>query len=200
MRHYSKILGQRAWNVLWGPIERFITVGGGLVGILVVFNQQLIDSLVDAYQGIPWWVGLVILGGLLLQAFFRAGYKLWQDAEKERKDAEREREELRQENEELIAESEAKSSALSASWEEWAEMPLTPVEGKTFRNERVLLDGFHYADCTFINPTFVYNGEKPFRMRHPTIEGSINLEARTPPLQGLLQILRGTPRGNQVRI
>jgi hypothetical protein len=97
VRHYSKILGRRAWDILWGPIERFITVGGGLVGILVVFNQQLIDWLVGAYQGIPWWVGLIILGGLLLQAFFRAGYKLWQDAEQEREDAEQARAKLERE-------------------------------------------------------------------------------------------------------
>jgi hypothetical protein len=91
VRHYSKILGQCAWGTLWGPIERFITIGGGLVGLLVAFNQRLIDWLVGTYHGIPWWVGLIILGALLLQAFFRAGYKLWRVEQQARQTAEHER-------------------------------------------------------------------------------------------------------------
>jgi hypothetical protein len=38
--------------------------------------------------------------------------------------------------------------------------PYQPISvvGKTFRNERVLLDGHSYSNCEFHNVTFVYNG------------------------------------------
>ena len=36
--------------------------------------------------------------------------------------------------------------------------PLKVFEKKTFRNEKVLLDGYKYIDCTFENVTLVYNG------------------------------------------
>lgn len=34
----------------------------------------------------------------------------------------------------------------------------TTVSGRTFRNEKVLLDGYRYEGCTFINCTLIYNG------------------------------------------
>ena len=35
---------------------------------------------------------------------------------------------------------------------------LEHIEGRTFRRERVVLDGKRYLECTFDNVTFVYNG------------------------------------------
>jgi len=35
---------------------------------------------------------------------------------------------------------------------------LEHIEGNTFRNERVILDGKRYLKCTFENVTFVYGG------------------------------------------
>ncbi len=142
--------------------------------------MNLIQSI---WEGTPPWVGFLILVLLVSYALVRAGYELWQEEEQARK-------KLVEENEELIAELEARSSAVSASWEEWDKTPLTPIQGKTYRNERVPLDGFHYIDCTFVNPTFVYKGEKPFRFRDSVIKGSANVDARTPPLQMLLGLLR----------
>ena len=79
MRDYFRALLRHTGRILWGPVERFITIVGGLVGILVVFNQPLTERLVNAYQGVPWWIGLLILGVLLLQAVFRAGYEVWKE-------------------------------------------------------------------------------------------------------------------------
>ena len=39
-----------------------------------------------------------------------------------------------------------------------AKKPLIMVQGKFYRSERVILDGYHYDHCTFENVTFVYNG------------------------------------------
>lgn len=39
-----------------------------------------------------------------------------------------------------------------------SETPLTIVAGKTFRNERVELDGKEFRNCTFMNVKLVYNG------------------------------------------
>jgi hypothetical protein len=36
--------------------------------------------------------------------------------------------------------------------------PLVKITGRTFRNQRVLLDGHDYQNCTFENVTLVYNG------------------------------------------
>lgn len=81
---YSDKLARRTWGILWGPIERFVTIGGGVVSFLVVFNHPLLESLVRQWQGVSWWWGLVLMGTLLLQAFFRASYKEYQEGEKER--------------------------------------------------------------------------------------------------------------------
>lgn len=48
----------------------------------------------------------------------------------------------------------------------------TQVRGKTFRNERVLLDGFDYEGCTFENVTLVYNGGAG-RMHNNKVAGFI---------------------------
>lgn len=69
--------------MLRGPTERFITIVGGVVGMLVVFNEQLMDSAVGACQAIPSWWGLVLLGVLLLQALLRASYAEYREGQQE---------------------------------------------------------------------------------------------------------------------
>src|SRR5262249_3070093 len=45
------------------------------------------------------------------------------------------------------------------------------VRSRTFVNEHVLLDGYRYINCNFINVTFVYNGTAPFALKDNTIGG-----------------------------
>jgi hypothetical protein len=42
-----------------------------------------------------------------------------------------------------------------------ADAKLIEIKNKSFLNERVLLDGHSYKDCTFTNVKFVYNGTTP---------------------------------------
>lgn len=48
---------------------------------------------------------------------------------------------------------------------------LTEVRGRTFENERVILDGNRYTHCTFKNITLVYNGTAPFGLDNNTFIG-----------------------------
>lgn len=80
-----------------------------------------------------------------------------------------------------------------ATLDEWIRTtPLATVSDKTFRNEEIELDGYMYLNCVFINPTFVFKGEKPFGVPGCRVEGSVNIDARTPQLQLLLVLLRIT--------
>jgi hypothetical protein len=40
--------------------------------------------------------------------------------------------------------------------------PTKLIQGRTFRNEKVFLDGYHYSYCKFTFVTFVYEGKRPF--------------------------------------
>lgn len=39
-----------------------------------------------------------------------------------------------------------------------AERPLNVVEGKTFEKERIVLDGYRYSRCAFLNCEIAYSG------------------------------------------
>ena len=47
----------------------------------------------------------------------------------------------------------------------------TVIVGKTFHNQEVLLDGYAYESCTFVNVTFVYNGTTPLQFAGNHVEG-----------------------------
>ncbi len=47
----------------------------------------------------------------------------------------------------------------------------TTVVGRTFRNEKVLLDGTSYSNCEFHNVTFVYNGTTPVQFANCKVFG-----------------------------
>lgn len=47
---------------------------------------------------------------------------------------------------------------------------LTLIEGKTFRNEKIILDGHHYRGCKFFNVTFAYGGG-PLNLERNEIAG-----------------------------
>lgn len=50
--------------------------------------------------------------------------------------------------------------------------PISVVD-KTFINDKVLLDGYAYDHCTFINVTFIYNATTPFHFNYNTVRGPI---------------------------
>jgi hypothetical protein len=54
------------------------------------------------------------------------------------------------------------------------------VIGRTFRSERVLLDGHSYLRCIFENVTFVYNGTTPIQMTLNTISGKTMFASDSP--------------------
>jgi hypothetical protein len=125
VRDYFNVLLRCTGRILWGPFERFITIGGGLVGILVVFNESLLNQAVSTYQGIPQWIGFLVLGILLLQAIFRASYMLWKNERQARKKAEGQ-----------LWEALDKLASLKPK-DEWESAVKTPIIGKTYRNEPV---------------------------------------------------------------
>ncbi len=66
------------------------------------------DYLLSLWEGLPWWVGLLLLVLLAAYALVRAGYELWKEEEGAREEAqaqlqktEQEHEGLRRENERL---------------------------------------------------------------------------------------------------
>jgi hypothetical protein len=54
------------------------------------------------------------------------------------------------------------------------------VVGKIFTNEKVVLDGYSYSNCTFENVTFVFNGMTPVTMINSKIGGLITLKTDNP--------------------
>ena len=73
----------------------------------------------------------------------------------------------------------------------WEQIQKKEVSNRTFRNERVPLDGYSYIGCTFENVIFEYKGEAPFSMRYNTIRGRrIVSTANSKPLAGLIGLLR----------
>jgi hypothetical protein len=162
------------------------------VSLLVIFNPPLTERLVSIYQGIPWWVGLLILGTLLLQAVFRAGYAVWKEEKEAREEAQQQRDELKRENDELIGDSENRPDPLPDTLAEWLDTtPLFTVRNRTFRNDRVELDGFPYTNCTFDSCTFFFKGTKPFEVAETCrIEGGYNIDAPAPQAMAVLRFLK----------
>ena len=106
-----------------------------------------------------------------------------------------ERDELRQENQELIGDiqklkDELEALRLQDPEAKWNNTVKSPIIGRTYRNERVELDGFSYSNCKFIHVTFVFRGEKPFDLAHNSIEGPYNIDAPSERLQMFLILLR----------
>ncbi len=120
---YRKNLIRRARHILWGPVE----VIAAVVGLLVILSRPVMDYLLKLWEGLPWWVGVLLLGALVSYAVLRAGYELWKEEQQTRQAAEqgnsrlqgelgktrRERDELRSENEELITETQVLQKKLT---------------------------------------------------------------------------------------
>lgn len=64
------------------------------------------------------------------------------------------------------------------------------IEGKTFANTRVPLDGHAYYHCTFNNVTFVYDGTTPVIFQHNTIGGCL-IASDNPSIQAAFGMMLG---------
>jgi hypothetical protein len=178
---YRKKLLQRTRYILWGPIE----VAAAVVGLLVILSRPVMDYFLKLWEGLPWWVGVLLLAALLLYALLRAGYELWKDEEQARQKAEAQLRQLGQERDD-------RPNPLPDTLEEWLEMtPLFTVANRTFRNDRIELDGFHYERCVFNSCTFSFKGTKPFRVAESCrIEGGYSIDARAPQALAMLVFLK----------
>ena len=112
--------------------------------------------------------------------------------EEELRETEQERDELKQENEELIAEIKNRPDPIPDTFEEWMDTtPLLTVTNRTIRNDRVELDGCHYANCVFDSCTYSFKGTKPFRVAESCrIEGGYSIDASAPQALAMIIFLR----------
>ncbi len=105
-------------------------------------------------------------------------------------------ESLEGENEKLKLQSQGEETTIytpKESASKWSSIQKTPIIGKTFKNERVELDGFSYIECKFINVTFVYKGEAPYDMVNIEFIGTPRFDiSSSEPLGGLIKLLEGT--------
>lgn len=80
---------------------------------------------------------------------------------------------------------------MGTAWKFDKDRTLVEITGRTFRNEKVLLDGHKYTDCTFDNVTFTYNGTALVAFTHNTINGNIVIESDNPSVVGTMDLVRG---------
>jgi len=64
------------------------------------------------------------------------------------------------------------------------------VYGKTFRNEKVELDGKSFQKCTFTNVTFVFHGLAPFDCENCLINGSRWVESDSDSVAGAWLLMK----------
>jgi len=81
-----------------------------------------------------------------------------------------------------------KKIVMETAGPKWAGEKKT-IAGKTFRNERVPLDGFSYVNCKFVNVTLVYNGEAPYDLVGNTFVGSRWIETESPSIEAFVTLL-----------
>jgi hypothetical protein len=79
----------------------------------------------------------------------------------------------------MLTEGAFRVSGMSGTFDENAS--LTPVVGRSYRNERVSLDGFSYAECTFTNVTLVFEGRAPFHLAANEFNGAPRLDFSSSP-------------------
>ena len=60
-----------------------------------------------------------------------------------------------------------------------------------FANQKVLLDGYDYEGCEFVNVTFEYNGTTPIRLSNNRIEGAFRLSSQNPAVLATLAWVYG---------
>jgi hypothetical protein len=72
---------------------------------------------------------------------------------------------------------------------EWENLPLIPITDATFEGQPVPLDGYAYDHCIFVRCTFVYKGEKPFKLDNYKIADDWDVEVASLPLHYFSNLL-----------
>jgi hypothetical protein len=65
------------------------------------------------------------------------------------------------------------------------------VNGKTFRNQEVFLDGKSYTNCTFENVTFVYDGTTPLMFNNNHMVEPLQFKTNNPSVFGTMLMIKG---------
>ncbi len=158
----------------------------GVAGLLLVFGAM------QAWLKFRDWANGLVDQRDQSKAQLHQSEEELRDLDAKLQRAEQEREELKRENEELIAELKSQPEALPPTLEEWLHTtPLTTVPNKTYRNDRIELDGFFYEHCIFEDCTFTFRGTKPFRISaDSTIKGVVNIDTPGPQLQALVGFMK----------
>jgi hypothetical protein len=73
---------------------------------------------------------------------------------------------------------------------DWNAYKLVAVNGKHFRNQKVVLDGKFFSHCTFENVTFEYNGTAPASMTNNIIAGTRILTSTNQGIDLVVHILK----------
>lgn len=71
--------------------------------------------------------------------------------------------------------------------DEWKKYKGEVISDRTFINETVVLDGYHYTNCRFVNVTFQYNGTTPIQFTHNVIQsGPLMFESKDPSIENAM--------------
>jgi hypothetical protein len=65
------------------------------------------------------------------------------------------------------------------------------VEGKTFLNTEVPLDGYEYRYCQFKSVTFIYEGKTRIKFNHNELSGQILIHTDNPSLEAMASLMKG---------
>jgi len=65
------------------------------------------------------------------------------------------------------------------------------IEGRSYVNEEVVLDGRKYVDCTFENVSFRYNGKASFQFMHNIVRGTYRISSGNPAVGVTVGLLKG---------
>jgi len=73
---------------------------------------------------------------------------------------------------------------------DWNHFKFETVTGKTFRNQKVIMDGKAFYDCTFDHVEFEYNGTAPSQMYGAKFDG-IGFVSQSREVNGAFVIMKG---------
>ena len=88
-----------------------------------------------------------------------------------------------------------RSSYLVTDWlgrdERWKAYPKKKVEGRTFLQETVPLDGFEYVNCTFNQVTFLINATAPYEFAGNTVvNGPVHIKTENARIGAVVLFLK----------
>jgi len=67
----------------------------------------------------------------------------------------------------------------------------TEITNRHFLNESVVLDGYRFEHCEFVNVTFVWNGSGPFEIINCDRHGAFRLNSKNDAINSTLRLLVG---------